>query len=59
MCLVAMKKIKKIVSEVIAQRRNEKDKKSKSFLDTFLENDDLFMTEDEVCLSCSQFVYLE
>ena len=40
--------MKDVGSEIIAQRRNQKDKKDKVFLDLLLENTDIFSTEDEV-----------
>ena len=40
--------MKSVASEVIAHRRKEKDKKNRVFLDSLLENSDIFPTEDEV-----------
>ena len=41
--------MKKVTKDVVYKRKNEKDKKNKIFLDTLLENKDVFPTDDEVC----------
>ena len=57
--LVGLKKMKKVAIDVVSKRKNEKDKKCKIFLDTLLENEDVFPTDDEVCSNILAWLQLQ